>query len=203
MGIPTHPLSTPQKAKVWMESIIDAEIKPSEKSKVLANNIITALADQAPFFASADYLKAQTYWLNGPKLCEALEIPKPSAFAVFLISARIVGVNVTSLVMRSIPMLDRRNISRAKAYMKKSLMGPEGRNRKRTTFQFQYIPRYGKTTSQGEERPGRGFLHEKSLERTIIGCLTLFVALIGVTIGVANVRSIRLAVAAGLHSFSR
>jgi hypothetical protein len=202
MGTPTHPFETPRKAKVWMESIIDAEIKPNEKSKVLANNIIIALADQAPFYASADYLRAQTYWLNGPKLCEALEIPKPSMLAMCLISARIVGVAVTSLVMKSIPLVDRWNIGKARAFMKESLMSKDGMDGKLTSFQFQYIPRYGKTTLKGQERPGRGMLHEKSLERTIIGWSTLFFALVGVAIGVANIGSVRLAVVGGLHSLS-
>jgi hypothetical protein len=203
MGTPTHPFETPQKAKIWMESILEAEIKPSEKSKILANNIITSLADQGPFYASADYLRAQTYWLNGPKLCKVLEIPKPSAFVVFLISMRMLGVLVTSQVMKSIPMVDKWNIMKSRTFIKESLMGEDGMNGKMTSFQFQYIPRYGKTTSQGAERPGRGFLHEKSLERTIIGWTTLFIALVGVAIGVGNIGSVRLAVTGGLHSLSR
>jgi hypothetical protein len=184
-----------------MESIIDAEIKPSEKSKVLVNNIITSLADQAPFYASADYLRAQTYWFNGPKLCEALEIPKPSLLAVFLISVRILGVAVTSLVLRSISVVDRWNIVKARALMKESLMGEDGMNGKLTSFQFQYIPRYEETTSQGEDRPGKVFLREKSFERTIIGWISLLFVLVGAIVGVANIGSVRLDV--GLHSLSQ
>lgn len=101
-------------------------------------------------------------------------------------------------------MLDRWNISRAKALYEEIVDGAGGLEWEADyIFQFQYIPRYGKTTFQGEERSGRGCLHEKYLERTISGWLTFFFALIGVTISVANVRSIRLAVAAGSHSLSQ
>jgi len=189
MGVPTFPFETPETAKIWMESIMAAEIKPSAKSKILANNIITSLADQAPFYASTDYLRAQTYWLNGPKLSAALGIPKPSLSAVALTFARTLGVAMSSFIMRSIPIVDRWNIKNSRAFLHDSvMMGEDGLNGKLSSFGFKYIPRYGKTTEQGVAsiNPARRFwYHEKSLERNIVAWFGfLLVVGIGVAFGV-------------------
>lgn len=77
MGTPTDPFATPQLAKAYMDSILKMEIDPSESSKVLANNIISSLANQPPLYGSPSYLRAVARWLNGPYLSDALDIPKP------------------------------------------------------------------------------------------------------------------------------
>lgn len=181
MGVPTHPFVTAKRAKIWMESIIGAEIKPSPKSKVLANNIITALADQPPFHVSADYLRAQTYWLNGPQLATALGIPKPSILSIVLTSCRILYVALTSWVTKSIPVLDRRNIKKGRTLFYESVLKPEdGMNGRMSKFPFQYIPREGKTTTLGVAAIESSF-HKKSLERSIInGILFAVVVAVGV-----------------------
>ena len=43
-GTPTDPFETPEKAKKIMEVLLLYEIRPTETSKILANNIIKSLA---------------------------------------------------------------------------------------------------------------------------------------------------------------
>ncbi|KAK1777949.1 hypothetical protein QBC45DRAFT_179072 [Copromyces sp. CBS 386.78] len=80
------PFGSPEEAKVAIESIVLSELNtPSETSSVLANNIIAALANQPPLRSSASFLRAQAYWLNGSRLCEALNIPRPPVWHTVLV----------------------------------------------------------------------------------------------------------------------
>lgn len=80
LGTPVDWMATPEQAKMMMESVMTAEIQPSENSKILANNILTAEARVPPLYASREYLAAQAYRLNGTDLAGALGIDKPSLY---------------------------------------------------------------------------------------------------------------------------
>lgn len=85
-GRTVTPFGTPHEAKTVLESLALAELNnPSETSAVLANNIITALANQPPLRSSASFLRAQAYWLNGSRLCQTLQIPKPKMWYTLLV----------------------------------------------------------------------------------------------------------------------
>lgn len=155
MGTPTEPMRTPASTKAIMESILEADLKPSNSSKVLAANIIQALADKAPTYPSADYLRAQARWLNGSKLADALEIPKSSYLSMTLVLVQCLVICASSYTYRSIPMLDRWKVE----YMRRRLFhvlmeGKHGMKGKKTKYELQYVPGFNTVTEQGEVARG-------------------------------------------------
>ena len=78
LGTPTEWMKDRETAKAMMESVMTMEMQPSENSKILANNILTAMADVPPLYTSRELLAAQAYRLNGDHLAGALGIEKPS-----------------------------------------------------------------------------------------------------------------------------
>ncbi|KAG7110948.1 hypothetical protein HYQ45_017363 [Verticillium longisporum] len=77
IGAPTDPFATPAAARATMESLLLSELHPSATSATLANNVLTGMADQPPGHVSRPFLAAETYWLNGPRLAEALRVERP------------------------------------------------------------------------------------------------------------------------------
>lgn len=84
LGTPVSWMATPSSAKAMMESVILSEYRPSDNSRILANNILTAEARVPPLRAPREYLAAQAYRLNGEELMEALGIAKPGLYYTFL-----------------------------------------------------------------------------------------------------------------------
>ncbi|KFZ13387.1 hypothetical protein V502_06637 [Pseudogymnoascus sp. VKM F-4520 (FW-2644)] len=155
MGTPTDPLRTPASTKAIMESILEADLKPSNSSKVLAANIIQALADKAPTYPSADYLRAQARWLNGSKLADALEIPKSSYLSITLVLVQCLVICASSYTYRSIPMLDRWKVEYMRRRLYHVLMeGKHGMKGKKTKYELQYVPGFNTVTEQGEVARG-------------------------------------------------
>lgn len=110
LGTPTEHFETPQKAKDIMESIFISEIRPSETSKVLANNIILALESQPPAYASRDFLNASARWLNGRELSDALGLWNPSYYYFFLVAGQCLFFMCLCYTYRSFDYLDQRKI---------------------------------------------------------------------------------------------
>ncbi|OLN91985.1 hypothetical protein CCHL11_01429 [Colletotrichum chlorophyti] len=77
LGTPTDPFASASRARAFMESLLLSEIEPSDTSRQLANNVLTGLANQPPSHVSREFLAAETYWLNGPKLARALAVERP------------------------------------------------------------------------------------------------------------------------------
>jgi hypothetical protein len=88
IGTPTEYFETPERAKSMMESLLISEIRPSETSKVLANNIILSLQGQPPAYASRDFLVASARWLNGDELADALGLGHPSLYYKALVAGQ-------------------------------------------------------------------------------------------------------------------
>ena len=131
MGTPDEYLSTPAKAKAIMESLLYHEVSPSEMSKTMANNIIYALKEEPPTFASADMLTASARWLNGNQLCDRL--------------------GLYCYTYRFFPAADRLRIDRAKdifwALIVKAKWGLAGTE---TAFEFKYVPQFDTLTHLGD-----------------------------------------------------
>jgi hypothetical protein len=108
MGTPTVHFETPERARKLMEALLISEIRPSETSKVLANNIILALQGQAPTFASRDFLNASARWLNGNDLADALGLGRPGLYYWALVAGQCLFFMGICYTYRSIPYLDRR-----------------------------------------------------------------------------------------------
>ena len=109
-GTPTEHFETPDKAKRIMEIILLHEIKPTETSRILANNVITSLANQPPGFASESFLQVISRWLNGNELCDALGIGKPSIYYWALAFGQCLFFMSVCYTHRTVRYLDQRKI---------------------------------------------------------------------------------------------
>lgn len=85
LGTPTDAFESVSKARAMMESLLVSEIEPSDTSRVLANNVLSGMCNQPPSYVSREFLAAETYWLNGPKLTRALAIERPPFYYSLLI----------------------------------------------------------------------------------------------------------------------
>ena len=110
-GTPIQHFETPEKAKRIMEVLLLHEIKPTENSKVLANNIIKSLAGQPPAFASEAFLQVNSRWLNGNELSDALGIGRPSIYYWALAVGQCLFFMAICYTYRAVPYLDRRKIA--------------------------------------------------------------------------------------------
>jgi hypothetical protein len=158
MGTPTEPLRTVEGTKAYMESILKPELIPSRSSQVLAGNIISALAETPPTYASADYLRAMARWLNGPGLSDALDIPKTSLLTNSLIVVQFLAIGISTYIIREIPALDRWKINAVRRkFYSTFILGKDGLNGKETKFEFQYVPGLHTTTEPGVSKDGLAF----------------------------------------------
>ncbi|RFU29389.1 hypothetical protein B7463_g6968, partial [Scytalidium lignicola] len=151
VGTPSESFETPEKAKAMMESILISEIKPTETSKILANNIILSLQGQAPIYASKDFLVAHARWLNGNALCDHLGLDRPSLYYWALVAGQCIFFMFVFYTNRSIRYLDQRKIKVLRRVFyamfvesKTNGLGSE------STFDFKYIPAFYLTTELGE-----------------------------------------------------
>ena len=111
MGTPTEHFETPEKAKRIMEAIMLYEIKPTETSKILSNNVIKSLAGQPPGFASEAFIQANSRWLNGDELSDALGIGRPGIYYRALTFGQCLFFMAICYTYRAVPYLDRRKIA--------------------------------------------------------------------------------------------
>jgi hypothetical protein len=182
MGTPDKPLRTSEATKACMESILDVDLRPSHSGKVLASNIISSLADKAPTYPSADYLRAQARWLNGPLLSDALEIPKPSYLSTALVLVQCLVICTSCYTYRSIPFLDRWKINYLRKYFQKGFVESKyGLQGKKTRFEMQYIPGYSTVAEQGEARNGLALANAGSQD---MKNLIRLIVLVGVLVGI-------------------
>ena len=125
-----------------MESLLLSEIDPTSTSQTLANNVLTALANQPPAYVSRPFLAAETYWLNGSELSRSLAIEEPSAFYKLLVLGNCLFFMTMSYSHRVMPWLDEMRIRR----LRKTLYDFTVHNKKlgamgkETNFEFQYVP---------------------------------------------------------------
>ncbi|PGH34691.1 hypothetical protein GX50_02479 [[Emmonsia] crescens] len=149
LGTPTEPFETPQKARSMLESILVHEVKPTEMSKILANNIITSLENTPPAWGSRGFLEAITRWLNGKELSDELGIGKPGYYYFGLVFGYCLFVSLWCYVQRTFPFLDRRHISRMRRNFWKIILDEKIGLSEEAKFDFKYVPSYDLTTEQG------------------------------------------------------
>lgn len=142
IGAPTDWFKDRKTAKLTMESLLLSEIDPTNTSQTLANNVLTALANQPPAYVSRSFLAAETYWLNGSELSRRLAIEEPSALYKLLVLGNCLFFMTMSYSHRMVPWLDELRIRRLQKTLynftvHNKKMGAMG---KETSFEFQYVP---------------------------------------------------------------
>ncbi|KAJ0124954.1 tat pathway signal sequence [Diaporthe amygdali] len=166
-----------RRSKVLFESLIEADINPSDKSGVLANNILTGLSCQPPTFVSREFLCAEAYWLNGWELSRALGIERPSLWHQALVAGQCLYFMGTCYLYRSIPQWDERKNERVrKFFYHLTVHNKEIGLGRETDFDFKYVPQLGRTTELGQFESSR--LRIGSSERQGLTTLVLASALV-------------------------
>ncbi|KAK6225943.1 tat pathway signal sequence [Colletotrichum tabaci] len=155
MGTPTDTFASETRARAMMESLMVSEIEPSDTSRVLANNVLTALCNQPPSYASREFLAAETYWLNGSRLARALAVERPPLRYFLLVAGQCIFFMTVSYARRLFPNWDRSlNEKLQKALfgmvVHKTEIGALG---KETKFEFKYIPTLDVTSTEADARP--------------------------------------------------
>ena len=193
-GTETEYFETPEKARAVMETLLLTEINPSETSKILASNVLSALADQPPNYASKEFLEVCSRWLNGNELCDALGLGRPGLYYWILMAGQCLFFMTICYTYRSIGWLDRRKIkvcafpqrisyfnltvlpqALRKIFWTVIVKGKQGLQGE-TSFDFKYVPDVHKiTTLEAVSKPGlKDYGTERrNLHAFIIAC-TLF-----------------------------
>ncbi|KAI0137265.1 tat pathway signal sequence [Xylariales sp. AK1849] len=196
MGTPHAWLATPETAKAMMESLLASEIKPTNKSRTLANNIITGFEGLPPTYASRGFLNAETYWLNGSELSQELGIEKPKLYLSILVAGQCLFFMVSGYINRSVPSWDERNIKLVRKVLYEVLVHNKkhGALGYETKFSFKWIPDLkNMTTPLGSPVPGRaetsGAFRHRGVERTSLIMIAVTSAVLSLTTWV-SVRAI-------------
>ena len=107
LATPNQYFETVERAKAVMESMYLHELDPTGTPKVVAHNFITCLADLPPFNISREFLEADSRWMNGDELCDALQMGKAGWYHYTLMTGFCWNVRTLALVQRTIPRFDR------------------------------------------------------------------------------------------------
>ena len=149
-GTPHTYFASAASSRLVMEALLMHEICPSPTSGVLANNIIRALENTPPAFASRGFLEANARWLNGHELCDALDLGRPPLYYTALVAGQCLFFMAVCYFYRSVPALDRRKVAALRrvfwAFIVESKAGLGG---ERTAFEFRHVPALGMATEPG------------------------------------------------------
>ncbi|KAK5944597.1 hypothetical protein PMZ80_003879 [Knufia obscura] len=193
IGTPTEYFSTPPRAKSMMESLLMNEINPSQTSQTLANNIIRALENQPPAYASRSFLEANARWLNGGELCDALGLGRPSYYHTCLVAGQCILFMFVCYLNRSIDYLDKRKVANLKRIFWQLIVESKfGLKGEETAFEFKYVPMFDTVTYKGEHEEMRdgavSGVERTNLRAFVLGIMGMGVmAFVGVRCGIAVV----------------
>jgi hypothetical protein len=175
---PTDPFANAFKAKCAMESLLMHEIRPSKTSGVLANNIIRALENTPPAYASRSFLEVSARWMNGNELCDELGLGRPSAWYWALMAGQCLFFMGVCYFYRSFEGLDRRKVKGLRkilwAFLVEGKMGLDGQ---KATFEFKWVPDLGVGTERGGDEEKRG--RERGVEARSLRTLVVVAAGLG------------------------
>lgn len=171
------------------------EIRPSQASKILSQNIISSLAGQPPSYPSADFLVATTRWLNGDELCDMLGLPQASLLKKMLVLAQCVFCCYIGYSSRMFPALDARKIAATKKILYKVIVEAKTGLGGETQFGFQFVPQLttkieaGAVDMEKTWREMKGLAERRSAKVLLI-CLVIlgFMGLMGMWLFVRLLR---------------
>lgn len=172
MGTPTEFFSTPARAKAIMESLYLYEYRPSERSKLLARNIIRSLENTPPAYASRSLLEVNSRWLNGNQLADALGIGRPPLYYWVLTFGQCLLYMAVSYTFRMIPVLDRYQIESFRRILWSVVESKQWGLAAPTMFEFKYIPGYNvimrDEADPDERKPGTFWTADRKSLGTVL-----------------------------------
>lgn len=152
IGCPDIGFRTPDEARRLGEVLLYHEISPTPTGRVMANNIIEALANKPPAYLPADFLAATARWLNGSDLCDQLGIPRPGWYYWALMAGQCLFFGTLSYVYRLFPSQDRKKIAALKRIFYRIIVHSDfGLKGEETAFEFKYVPEYATITAVAEK----------------------------------------------------
>ncbi|KAI5308499.1 hypothetical protein KEM55_005547 [Ascosphaera atra] len=146
LGTPTEPYESAETARAWLESIVAAEMKPNDKSAVMANNIITAMANTPPAYVSLEFSRATARWLNGRELSDSLKIENAGWYHWALLLGTNIFMATWVYFARAFPAFDKWQIAMSRKEGWENLMDEKNGVGKETKFTFEHVPGYSKET---------------------------------------------------------
>lgn len=172
------------------------DIKPSQISKVLSQNVVSSLAGQPPSYPSADFIVATTRWLNGNELCDDLGLPHASLLARILVLAQCVFCCYICYSSRIFPGVDARKVAAIKEILYQIVMDGKVGLGGETNFDFQFVPQLTTKTEAGKvdmEKTWKGMVERRSI-KVLLVCLVIlgFVGVMGMWLFVRLLRLIGL-----------
>ncbi|KAI0025144.1 hypothetical protein F4780DRAFT_415198 [Xylariomycetidae sp. FL0641] len=181
MGTPHDWMATPESAKRMMESLLVSEIKPTKASANLANNIIAGLQNQPPTYASPQFMQAETYWLNGSELAQALDVPRPSLYYSGLVLGQCMFFATMGYINRSISFLDDRNIKLVRKVLYTVLLHDKSKGGLgyTTRFNMKYFPEFDRMSTERGQAPSVSGIRRPGVERSALISLLMFTSMIG------------------------
>lgn len=147
-GTPTDPFFVNiVSAKRIFESFILYEINPSPTSRVLAFNLMAALSNSPPIYASPNMLYATARWLIGHELSDALELGRPGWWYYILMVGQCLVFMSASYTTRISKKWDLEKQRRMRnAFWTMIVVSKTGLDGKLAKFEMKWIPKVGKTT---------------------------------------------------------
>jgi hypothetical protein len=147
-GTPTDPyMVDAANAKRTFESLILFEIDPSPTSRILAFNLIAALSNNPPIYASPDMLFATARWLIGHELSDALDLGRPSWYYYILMVGQcfvFIGGSYSTRLSKSWDI--RKQQVMRKAFWTMIVDSKHGLDGRLARYEMKWIPKLGKTT---------------------------------------------------------
>jgi hypothetical protein len=107
LGAPVFYMNNSLSAKAAMESVMLNALKPSNNSKILIQNILKALDNVSPIYASREWWEAGGRVLNGDELSDAIGLGSPSSYYRALIIGQCWTFKTMTFLTSSIPSVDR------------------------------------------------------------------------------------------------
>lgn len=108
IGVNPAYFSTPESAKAIMQSCYAHELKLTETSRVVAYNFVRCVENlPAPLTISRGFIEAGSRWLNGPELCDQLDLGRPGVLSYIAFAGCCALVTVMAWAQRIIPAFDR------------------------------------------------------------------------------------------------
>ncbi|KAL4904431.1 hypothetical protein BDW74DRAFT_168451 [Aspergillus multicolor] len=152
MGTPHEVFSDKPTAKAFMESMLKFEVDPKPIGQVLAKNIVIGLENTAPSFASKEFMEAMARHLNGDKLADRLDLPKPSLYYQTLIYGYCYFVMMIAYSNRVFPLFDKAWIAFRRRMYYSIITNKEHGLGGETIFDFKYVPWFTRTTKLGTRK---------------------------------------------------